>query len=140
MKSLSLENTLLKSKLKESERLNATLKSELDVVSMIQLNTAGQRDSLPTKRETEDLLASYLAEMRELRMRLEESIRTNDGLRAQLERQLAKNGVSERNADLPDKLIFVQENNTLKSDLLERDRTIERLNKIVENLQQEKTR
>ena len=140
MNSLALQNTLLKSKLKESERLNATLKNELDVLSRLQSTTSGARTSPRTKTENEDLLASYMAEMRELRMRLEESIRTNDGLRAQLEKQLADNGVSVNSNDLPDKLIIVQENNTLKSDLLEKDRKIERLRKIVENLQREKTR
>ena len=110
------------------------------MLSTLQATTSGQRTSPRTKTETEDLLASYLVEMRDLRMRLEESIRTNDGLRAQLERQLAKSGVSDKNIDLPDKLIIVRENNTLKSDLLERDRNVEKLNKIVENLQREKTR
>lgn len=37
-----------------------------------------------------DLLAEHLQEIRALRQRLEESIRTNDRLREQLERRLAE--------------------------------------------------
>ena len=36
-------------------------------------------------QSTDDLLAGFVTEMRELRLRLEDSIRTNDALRAQLE-------------------------------------------------------
>ncbi|XP_066569161.1 CDK5 regulatory subunit-associated protein 2 isoform X2 [Amia ocellicauda] len=111
---LQRENSLLLEKLKNSEQLNDTLRSELDLHRTILTNraetgsprppspprtttTASQGTKPPKEEKNEapssmnaDLLAEHLQEIRSLRQHLEESIRTNDRLREQLERKLAE--------------------------------------------------
>ncbi|XP_036384341.1 CDK5 regulatory subunit-associated protein 2 isoform X2 [Megalops cyprinoides] len=102
--SLQRENSRLLEQLRSSEQLNETLRSELD----LQRSILVQRDGADRTREREvgreeqdssrapgrtmnpDVLAEHLQEIRSLRLRLEESIRTNDRLREQLERKLAE--------------------------------------------------
>ncbi|XP_029940030.1 CDK5 regulatory subunit-associated protein 2-like [Salarias fasciatus] len=114
---LQRENGRLQEQLRGSEELNATLRSELDLHRSIMAQTGSQ---LPEQDQTQeqdsglqsethkeedeslkitgqqsrsmnpDLLAEHLQEIRALRQRLEESIRTNDRLREQLERRLAE--------------------------------------------------
>ncbi|XP_017540970.1 CDK5 regulatory subunit-associated protein 2 isoform X3 [Pygocentrus nattereri] len=110
---LQRENGRLQEQLKSSEELNATLRSELDLTRSVLTNTHGQRTPSPahthdqsqtTDRKQEpqlqvqqessnkcissDLLSEHLQEIRALRQRLEETIRTNERLREQLERKL----------------------------------------------------
>ena len=89
----------------------------------------------------DDLLAAFMAEMRELRLRLEDSIRTNDALRAQLEKRLLSEGDSEGGAvSGPDRIILIRENDTLRTELLEKDRINEKLKRAIDGLKQEQTR
>ncbi|XP_047425112.1 CDK5 regulatory subunit-associated protein 2 isoform X3 [Mugil cephalus] len=120
LQGLQRENGRLQEQLKSSEELNATLRSELDLHRSIMAQTSShpqeqerghdQEGSGPQreaqKRDGDvgsqkaaseqphvmnsDLLAEHLQEIRALRQRLEESIRTNDHLRQQLERRLAE--------------------------------------------------
>ncbi|XP_039856802.1 CDK5 regulatory subunit-associated protein 2 isoform X1 [Simochromis diagramma] len=120
LQGLQRENGRLQEQLRSSEELNATLRSELDLHRSIMAQTTShhqeqeqghdQEGSGPqTKAQKQDgdtsaqrnageqphtmnsdLLAEHLQEIRALRQRLEESIRTNDRLREQLERRLAE--------------------------------------------------
>ncbi|XP_064420348.1 CDK5 regulatory subunit-associated protein 2 isoform X3 [Latimeria chalumnae] len=125
---LQRENSALREQLKISEQLNETLRVELNLHQSIM--TEGQEgcvdrstlspdrhDSscsrnrehgIATERSNEskgintDFLAEHLQEIRILRQRLEDSIRTNDRLRKQLEQRL-----SESERDLASTNIFI---------------------------------
>uniref|UniRef100_A0AAV2IRB1 Centrosomin N-terminal motif 1 domain-containing protein n=1 Tax=Knipowitschia caucasica TaxID=637954 RepID=A0AAV2IRB1_KNICA len=102
LQGLHRQNARLQERLRSSEQLNTTLRSELD----LRCNIMDQsRDQGETGSETKpgahtasplggpltpDLLAEHLREIRALRQRLEESIRNNDSLREQLEKRLAE--------------------------------------------------
>ncbi|XP_034047375.1 CDK5 regulatory subunit-associated protein 2 isoform X2 [Thalassophryne amazonica] len=118
LQGLLRENGRLQEQLRSSEDLNATLRSELDLHRSIMAQTGSQhhdqkhtlgQDGTESQKDinkgvgdsptntsgschtmTPDLLAEHLQEIRALRQRLEESIRTNDSLREQLERRLAE--------------------------------------------------
>ncbi|XP_052443756.1 myomegalin isoform X5 [Carassius gibelio] len=94
---LQRENSRLQEQLRSSEELNATLSSELDLTrSVLKHKPQSQTgDKQPEQQNTSasttissDLLAEHLQEIRALRLRLEETIRTNERLREQLERKL----------------------------------------------------
>ncbi|KAI4905002.1 hypothetical protein NFI96_016457 [Prochilodus magdalenae] len=110
---LQRENERLQQQLRNSEELNATLRSELDLTRSVLTNThdqgspsaadthaqsqttVRQQDQQPqilqesgSKSISSDLLAEHLQEVRALRQRLEETIRTNERLREQLEKKL----------------------------------------------------
>ncbi|RVE65985.1 hypothetical protein OJAV_G00122060 [Oryzias javanicus] len=110
---LRRENGRLQEQLRSSEELNSTLRSELNLHRSIMAQTSSHhqdRDRVSEPQEARrcditsqrrggadepramnpDLLAEHLQEIRALRQRLEESIRTNDRLREQLERRLAE--------------------------------------------------
>ncbi|KAF6729084.1 CDK5 regulatory subunit-associated protein 2 [Oryzias melastigma] len=110
---LRRENGRLQEQLRSSEELNSTLRSELNLHRSIMAQTSSHhqdRDRVSEPQEVHrrditsqrrggadeprtmnpDLLAEHLLEIRALRQRLEESIRTNDRLREQLERRLAE--------------------------------------------------
>ncbi|XP_036444694.1 myomegalin-like isoform X2 [Colossoma macropomum] len=150
---LQRENGRLQEQLRSSEELNATLRSELDVTRSVLTNAHGQESPSPahthdqsqtTDRKQEpqpqvqqessskcissDLLAEHLQEIRALRQRLEETIRTNERLREQLERKLreaerdpATNifiAGSEEPAQLTSELhLLLAQNRTLKEQL-----------------------
>ena len=134
------ENQLLRSKLKDSEKLNDTLRNENDMFSKIQ-GQSSQTPAASQKRSTMDeLLAGFMAEMRELRLRLEDSIRTNDALRAQLEMRLSEGTGDKSAGSVPDKIILIRENDTLRTELLEKDRANEKLKRIIDGLKQEQSR
>ena len=132
------ENQLLRSKLKDTEKLNDTLRNENNMFS--RLHNQSTQDT--GHQSTDDLLAGFVAEMRELRLRLEDSIRTNDALRAQLEKRLLSEGVGEAEGtgSGPDRIILIRENDTLRTEILEKDRVNEKLRRTIEGLKQEKTR
>ncbi|XP_073333749.1 CDK5 regulatory subunit-associated protein 2 isoform X4 [Pagrus major] len=120
LQGLQRENGRLQEQLRSSEELNTSLRSELDLHRLIIVQTSShhqeqdhsheQDGSGPQtdarKREgdigsqrnvaeqprtmTSGLLEEHLLEIRALRQRLEESIRTNDRLREQLEKRLAE--------------------------------------------------
>ncbi|XP_026211663.1 CDK5 regulatory subunit-associated protein 2 isoform X3 [Anabas testudineus] len=120
LQGLHRENGRLQEQLRISEELNATLRSELDLHRLIMAQTSSHhqerdqsydlegsglqmeahkqdRDTSSQTKAAEqpqavnsDLLAEHLQEIRALRQRLEESIRTNDRLREQLEKRLAE--------------------------------------------------
>nr|XP_046230565.1 myomegalin-like isoform X2 [Scatophagus argus] len=118
LQGLQRENGRLQEQLRSSEELNATLRSELDLHRSImaqssshhqeqdhgcngagsgpQTHTAkGDGDAQKNTAEqpctmNSDVLGEHLQEIRALRQRLEESIRTNDRLRQQLEKRLAE--------------------------------------------------
>lgn len=134
------ENQLLRSKLKDTEKLNDTLRNENDMFSKIQ-SQSSQTPAASQKRSTMDeLLAGFMAEMRELRLRLEDSIRTNDALRAQLEMRLSEGTGDKSAGSVPDKITLIRENDTLRTELLEKDRANEKLKRIISELKQERTR
>ncbi|KAE8285289.1 CDK5 regulatory subunit-associated protein 2 [Larimichthys crocea] len=117
---LQRENGRLQEQLRCSEELNNTLRSELDLHRSIMAQTsshhqeqdhghdqdgsgpqtdaskpdgdAGSQTDAGEQPRTmnSDLLGEHLQEIRALRQRLEESIRTNDRLREQLEKRLAE--------------------------------------------------
>ncbi|XP_029920528.1 CDK5 regulatory subunit-associated protein 2 isoform X2 [Myripristis murdjan] len=120
LQGLKRENGRLQEQLRSSEELNASLRSELDLHRSIMAQTSSHQhgqdegqdwDGLGPQKDghngeghpashqdttgqpstmNPDLLAEHLQEIRALRRRLEESIRTNDRLREQLERRLAE--------------------------------------------------
>ncbi|XP_042251849.1 CDK5 regulatory subunit-associated protein 2-like isoform X3 [Thunnus maccoyii] len=120
LQGLQRENGRLQEKLRGSEELNATLRRELDLHRSIMAQNSSHHQEEDHSHEQEesgcqteahkhdgdvgsqknaseqphnmnsDLLAEHLQEIRALRQRLEESIRTNDRLREQLERRLAE--------------------------------------------------
>ena len=128
---LLAENRALHGKLTDQERVCEDLKREVERITRNQTKKGQGSD--------EDLLASYAAEMRELRMRLEESIRTNDALQAQLEKQLEEAG-AEPAMRSTDKLIIIRENETLRTEILKRDRTNERLVETLDKLRSERVK
>ena len=132
------ENQLLRSKLRDTEKLNDTLRNENNMYS--KLHNQSTQDT--SHQSTDDLLAGFVAEMRELRLRLEDSIRTNDALRAQLEKRLLSEGGGEAGGtdSGPDTIILIRENDTLRTEILEKDRVNEKLRRTIEGLKQEKTR
>ncbi|XP_058270947.1 CDK5 regulatory subunit-associated protein 2 isoform X3 [Hemibagrus wyckioides] len=114
---LQKDNSRLQEQLRKSEELNATLRSELDLTHSILTHTHNQDITLTTHTQSSssvththsqsqttdtqqtqnesvhtsissDLLMEHLQEVRALRQRLEETIRTNERLREQLERKL----------------------------------------------------
>ena len=134
------ENQLLRSKLKDSERLNATLKEENNMFSKLHSQSTQTQDAQLKRSAPEDLLATYMAEMRELRMRLEDSIRTNDALRAQLEKRLSEGTGEGKSEEGPEKIVLIRENDSLRTELLEKDRTNEKLKRTVDELRHQRTR
>ncbi|XP_053334053.1 CDK5 regulatory subunit-associated protein 2 isoform X6 [Clarias gariepinus] len=141
---LQCDNGRLQEQLRKSEELNATLRSELDLTHSILAHTQSQSptetkhahtqsSSLVTHSQSQapdsqqaqqeaahasispDLLMEHLQEVRALRQRLEETIRTNERLREQLERKLQQ---AER--DPADTHIFIsgsQDSTKLNSDV-----------------------
>ncbi|XP_035523390.1 CDK5 regulatory subunit-associated protein 2 [Morone saxatilis] len=120
LQGLQRENGRLQEQLRGSEELNATLRSELDLHRSIMAQTSSHhqeqdhnhdQDGSGPQTDTQkrdgdagsqknageppcamnsDLLGEHLQEIRALRQRLEESIRTNDRLREKLEKRLAE--------------------------------------------------
>ncbi|XP_029371082.1 CDK5 regulatory subunit-associated protein 2 isoform X2 [Echeneis naucrates] len=119
LQDLQRENGRLQEQLRSRDELNATLRSELDLHRSIMAQSSSQHQGQDRGHhhggsgpQTEaqkgagdftavnatkhprnmdsDLLAEHLQEIRALRQRLEESIRTNDRLREQLEKRLAE--------------------------------------------------
>ncbi|XP_043085814.1 LOW QUALITY PROTEIN: CDK5 regulatory subunit-associated protein 2 [Puntigrus tetrazona] len=95
VRTLQRENGRLQEQLRSSEELNATLRSELDLTRSVLKHKPQTEDKQPqqqnkseSKTINSDLLAEHLQEIRALRLRLEETIRTNERLREQLERKL----------------------------------------------------
>ena len=134
------ENQLLRSKLKDSEKLNDTLRNENDMYSKIQSQSSRTPVASQKRPTMDELLAGFMAEMRELRLRLEDSIRTNDALRAQLEMRLSEGTGDKTVGSVPDKIILIRENDTLRTELLEKDRANEKLKRIIDGMKQEQTR
>lgn len=134
------ENQLLRGKLKDSEKLNDTLRNENDMYSKIQSQSSRTPVASQKRSTMDELLASFMAEMRELRLRLEDSIRTNDALRAQLEMRLSEGTGDKTVSSVPDKIILIRENDTLRTELLEKDRANEKLKRIIDGMKQEQTR
>ena len=135
------ENQLLRSKLKDSDKLNDTLRNENRMMSKLHNQSTQAQATSDKQPSTEDLMAAFLAEMRELRLRLEDSIRTNDALRAQLEKRLLTDGGGEGSSrNETDKIILIQENDSLRSELLEKDRMNQKLKKAIDGLKQEQAR
>lgn len=141
-KTLMSENQFLRNKLQQNERYTATLKDELELYNRIKRESLPGRAS-PNKMSStagqsmDEILAMYMNEMRELRMRLEESIRTNDKLRAQLEKRMSEgeNGGDGLPVLSSDKLlIYVHENEALRAELLAKDKDNEDLKRTLENL------
>ncbi|KAM6975679.1 LOW QUALITY PROTEIN: CDK5 regulatory subunit-associated protein 2 [Tautogolabrus adspersus] len=120
LQGLQRENGRLHEQLRDSEELNTTLRSELDLHRSIMAQTSSHHQAQDSEQDQEgcgpqidthkgvgnvgsqtnaveqprsmssDLLAEHLQEIRALRQRLEESIHTNDRLREQLEKRLAE--------------------------------------------------
>ena len=88
----------------------------------------------------DDLLAGFMAEMRELRLRLEDSIRTNDALRAQLEMRLSEGAGDGSTSSASDQIILIRENDSLRTELLKKDQSNEKLKKTIDGLTLEQTR
>jgi len=135
------ENQLLRGKLKDSEKINDTLRNENRMMSKLHNQSTQAQATSDKQPSTEDIMAAFLAEMRELRLRLEDSIRTNDALRAQLEKRLLVDGSDEGGAGHEtDTIVLIRENDSLRSELLEKDRINKKLKKAVEGLKQEQAR
>ena len=85
----------LKTKVREMQRLNRTLKTELEIYRKVldgssEGGVGGVSDGRPQdSQDPNDVLKEHLEEIRALRKRLEESINVNDRLREQLEAKLA---------------------------------------------------
>ncbi|TRY95003.1 hypothetical protein DNTS_004666 [Danionella cerebrum] len=84
---LQRENGRLQEQLRSSEEMNATLRSELDLTSCILKPAPREAAERPAKSASLSS-AEHLQEIRALRLRLEETIRTNERLREQLEKKL----------------------------------------------------
>lgn len=134
------ENHLLKSKLKDCEKLNETLKNENDLFSRLHNQSNETQSNSQKQSNMDDLLAGFMAEMRELRLRLEDSIRTNDALRAQLEMRLSEGAGDGSASSAPDQIILIRENDSLRTELLKKDQSNEKLKKTIDGLTREQTR
>lgn len=97
----------LREKLNLSEKLNTALKYELEANK--RLATTAKSGS------TEDPLMKHLDELRQLRSRLEESIKTYDELCLQLEKKLKELGTGDgKEAMLKERIPLMQENEKLR--------------------------
>jgi predicted nucleic acid-binding Zn-ribbon protein len=95
----------LREKLNLSERLNTALKYELEANKRL-VSKAGS---------SEEPLMGHLEELRQLRSRLEESIKTYDELCAQLEEKLKELGGGEGEEDvLKESMSLIKENESLR--------------------------
>lgn len=133
---LMAENQFLRNKLKQNERYIATLKDELDLYNRMKNDSAAIQTSPLSPRQPLDL-SEYMKEMRELRMRLEESIRTNDKLRAQLEKRMAgedADGAKSLVLSSETSIQYIQDNERLRAELLLKDRTIDELKTRIDEL------
>uniref|UniRef100_A0A4W4DN43 Centrosomin N-terminal motif 1 domain-containing protein n=1 Tax=Electrophorus electricus TaxID=8005 RepID=A0A4W4DN43_ELEEL len=142
VRAVQRENSRLQGQLRSSDELNATLRSELDLMCSILAHTRAQSPAAAVQQEQQclpqqqagnksissALLAEHLLEARALRQRLEESIRTNDRLREQLETKLQ---VAESD---PDKQ---KENDSLRDTLTRRTAKLEMSRKECHALRQE---
>ncbi|XP_056874213.1 CDK5 regulatory subunit-associated protein 2 isoform X6 [Takifugu flavidus] len=115
LQGLQRENGRLQEQLRSSEELNSSLRSELDLHRSVMAQTSSRQqqddgkegsssqtyirkldrevspqDHPADRHLNSDMLGEHLQEIRALRLRLEESIRTNDRLREQLEKKLAE--------------------------------------------------
>ncbi|KAK2819336.1 hypothetical protein Q5P01_024897 [Channa striata] len=172
LQGLQRENRRLQEQLRDSEELNATLRSELDLNRSIMAQSTSHQHEQDQSHDQErpqtkvhkrdgdissqknvaeqpctmnsDLLAEHLQEIRALRQRLEESIRTNDRLREQLEKRLA-----EVDKDPAATNIFIhgneeqekqKENEKLRETLARRTAKLEQSRKECEDLRQENKR
>eukprot|EP00066_Takifugu_rubripes_P013671 XP_011602937.1 PREDICTED: CDK5 regulatory subunit-associated protein 2 isoform X4 [Takifugu rubripes] len=115
LQGLQRENGRLQEQLRSSEELNSSLRSELDLHRSIMAQTSSRQqqddgkegsssqtytrkldrevspqDHPADRHLNSDMLGEHLQEIRALRLRLEESICTNDRLREQLEKKLAE--------------------------------------------------
>ena len=94
----------LREKLHLSEKLNTALKYELEANKRL-----GSKSG-----SSDEPLMSHLEELRQLRSRLEESIKTYDDLCAQLEEKLKSEGAGKDGSSLKESLAIVNENENLR--------------------------
>ncbi|XP_038045463.1 myomegalin-like isoform X2 [Patiria miniata] len=131
---VSLEDTTselarMRSKLRDVERLNSALRAELEIYkSVISDGDIGKGTGRGDgKQDPNDILKEHLEELRQLRKKLEESIRVNDRLREQLEARLAGMGQQEGVTIVhleQTNIELTERNNSLKMKLTEKERTI----------------
>lgn len=103
-RALTREVQALREKLHLSEKLNTALKYELE---------ANKRLGSKSGSSSDEPLMNHLDELRQLRSRLEESIKTYDDLCAQLEEKL-KNEGDGKDGSLKESLSLVKENENLR--------------------------
>lgn len=133
---LMAENQFLRNKLKQNERYTTTLKDELELYNRMKKDSTAIQTSPSSSRQPLDL-SEYMKEMRELRMRLEESIRTNDKLRTQLEKRMAgedDNSAKSLILSSETSIQYIQDNERLRAELLLKDRTIDDLKTRIDEL------
>ncbi|XP_028515120.1 myomegalin isoform X2 [Exaiptasia diaphana] len=128
---LMAENQFLRNKLKQNERYATTLKDELELYNRM------KKDTTASQTATQQMdLAAYMNEMRELRMRLEESINTNDKLRAQLEKRMAGEDIDGAKAVISseESLQYINDNERLRAELLAKDKANDDLKEKLEEM------
>lgn len=118
---LMAENQFLRNKLKQNERYATTLKDELELYNRMKKDTSTGSQTAPYQQMD---LACYMNEMRELRMRLEESINTNDKLRAQLEKRMAGEDIDGMKGLMSsgESLQYINDNERLRAELLTKEK------------------
>ncbi|XP_013408886.1 uncharacterized protein LOC106172607 [Lingula anatina] len=132
----------LQQKLKTVEELNETLKDEMKLFENIgtsigiQSSPGMSTHSSQTRRDPHSTLQEHLNEIRELRKRLEESIRNNDLLREKLERRLEdirrEGGGGTTNVYLQQTETEVHE---LRQTVIEKEEWVRKLEKEMKELQ-----
>ena len=101
-------------------------------------NEAAGTDQRPSN---ESLIAQHIAEMRELRKQLEQSIKNNDALRAQLEYRLSQvEKEAEQMRDPHLRITLIRENDNLRTQLTEKQELIKKQKTTVDQLLKEKGR
>ncbi|XP_022089009.1 myomegalin-like isoform X3 [Acanthaster planci] len=127
------ELTQMRSKLLDVNRLNSALRAELEIYKSAIgdgeiVKSTGQGDG---KQDPNDVLKEHLEELRQLRKKLEESIRVNDRLREQLEAKLAGMGQQQEGATIihleQTNIELTEHNSSLKMKLAEKEHTVKEL-------------
>eukprot|EP00794_Sanderia_malayensis_P015801 gene15801-17394_t len=126
-----VEDVTLQEAIQKRDAYIAALRHQLEFYKQEKQNTATAKQysgEESSKDKTDNLIAMHIAEMRELRRELEQSIRNNDALREQLEHRLSQ---AEKEAaqfkDPQMRASLLRENDALRARISERDLRIENM-------------
>lgn len=141
--SVSTTDLTLNEAVQKRDAYISTLRQQLEFYKQDRSNyVAQQRSKHDENREKSDgLIELHIAEMRELRTELEQSIRNNDALRTELEHRLSQTEKEVKQFKDPQmRASLLRENDNLRARIQAKDVQIESLQAEVENLKTFKNR